>query len=195
MALVCKLELSQTSGITLTVENADDNITQTASFDGTTITFTCKGQDATSTITQNSDGITVECNNFTVNAETIACTSTKDTSHQAQGTFTIESTDKASFSSSADMDVSATSTLSLSASDFSTSAQNSAKLTALTTTVNGDQKTSVTGLELALSAQAGASLDGATVKVSAQTTLDVDGLTTTVKGTTTNIQGTLVKLG
>jgi hypothetical protein len=195
MALVCKIELSQTAGITLTVVNSDGNITQTATFDGTTITHTCKGQDATSTITQTSDSITVDCKNFTVNAENITCKSTKDTLHQAEGTFTVNSTGKAAFNSSADLEVSATSKLSISAADFAVAAKNSAKVTALTTTINGDQKTSITGMDLALSAQTNASLEGAMVKASAKTTMDIDGLTTTVKGQITNIQGSLVKLG
>lgn len=195
MALVCKIELSQTAGITLTVVNKDGNITQTACMDGTAITLTCKGQQATSTITQDCDSVTVKCNNFTVEAENITCKSSKDTQHQAQGTFTIDSTGKATVKTSDEMDVSATSKYSLSAADIAASAQNTAKLTALTTTVNGDQKASVTGMELSLSAQTNAALDGLAVKVSAQTTMDVEGLTTTVKGQMTNVQGTLVKLG
>ena len=195
MALVCKVELSQTAGLTLTVINKDGNITQTATFDGTTITHTCQGQDATSTITQTSDSITVQCKNFTVDAENITCKSTKDTLHQAQGKFTVNSTDNTTFTSAADFDVSATSRLNLSAADFAASAQNSAKLTALTTTINGEQKTNITGMQVALSAQTEASLQGATVKASAQTTMDIEGLTTTVNGQVTNIQGALVKLG
>ena len=122
MALVCRVELNQTTGITLTVANKDGNITQTATFDGTAITLTCKGQQDTSTITQTSDSITVACKNFTVNAESITCKSTKDTQHQAQGTFTMDSTGKASFSSSADMDVKASSKLNMSSADFASSA-------------------------------------------------------------------------
>lgn len=145
MALVCKIELSQTDGITLTVINSDGNITQTATFDGTTITHTCKGQDATSTITQTSDSITVKCTNFTVDAETITCKSSKNTLHEATGTFGINSTDKASFNSSADLAVSATTKLSISAADFSAAAENTTMVTAPTITINGDNQTNVMG--------------------------------------------------
>lgn len=195
MALICKIELSQTQGITLTVINNDGHITQTATFDGTTITHTCKGQNATSTIQQNSDSITVNCTNFNINAETITCKSTKNTLHEAQGTFSINSTGNSAFKSSADMSVSATSNLTMTAADFSTTAQNTAKVTSMTTTVNGDQKANITGAELALSATSSASLKGATVSAVAQTTMSIEGLTTTVKGSTTNIQGDLVTLG
>lgn len=195
MALECKIELSQTAGITVTVINSDKNITQTATFDGTTITHTVKGESATSSIAQTADGITVTCNNFTVNAESITCKSSKDSLHQAQGKFTVDATDTCTLKSAADMQVTAATKLNMKGADFAASADNTAKLTALTTTINGDQKANITGLELALSAQTAASLQGLTVKASAQTTMDVDGLTTTVKGQLTNIQGSLVKLG
>lgn len=195
MALVCKVELSQTKGLTLTVVNKDGNITQTAVFDGTTITFTCKGQDATSTITQTSDGITVKCNTYTVEAETITCKSTKNTTHQAQGTFTIDSTGKAAFSSDADMSLSAKSQMTLSGADFAASATNTAKLSGTQTTVDGSQKSTLSGAQVAVAAQAAAKMSGATVDVAAQTTMNVEGLTTTVKGQLTNVQGSLVKLG
>ncbi|MDO9140119.1 MAG: hypothetical protein Q7U38_07330 [Methylobacter sp.] len=195
MALVCKIELCQTKGITLTVINKDGKITQTATFDGTDITLTCKGENDTSTITQKTDSITVDCKDFIVNAESITCKSTKDTLHEATGTFTINSTKKATFKSSVDMDVTAATKLNLEATDFVASASNSAKVTALTSTLNGDNKANVTGLELALTGTTNASLKGAMVKVAADTTMNVEGLTTTVKGQLTNIQGSLVKLG
>ena len=195
MALVCKIELSQTDGITLTVINKDGKITQTAVFNGTSIVHTCKGESDTSTITQTSDSITVKCKNYTVEAETIVCKSTKNTTHKAEGTFTIDSTDKATFKSAAATDISAATDLKMSSADFSSTATNSAKLSALTTTVNGDTKATVKGLELELAATTNANMKGLAVKVAADTTMDVEGLTTTVKGQLTNIQGTLVKLG
>lgn len=196
MPLVCKIELSQTDGITVTVINKDGNITQTAVFNGTSMVHTCKGESDTSTITQTCDSITVKCKNFTVDAETINCKSTKNTEHKAQGTFTIDSTGKATFKSAADMDVSAATNLNMSSTDFSSKATSSAKLTATTTTVNGDTKASVTGADLALTGTAKVDLKGAMVKVAADATMNVEGgAMTTVKGAITNIQGNLVKLG
>lgn len=195
MTLVCKVELSQTKGLTLTVLNKSGSVTQTAVFDGTSMIFTCKGKDATSVITQTSDSITVDCQNFNVNADTITCKSKKNTTHDAQGTFTINSTGNSSFTSSADTSLSATSNLTMSAADCSTTAKNTAQLTSMTTTVNGTQQTNLTGAELAMSATSSASLKGATISIAAQTTMSVEGLTTTVKGSTTAIQGSLVTLG
>jgi len=195
VALVCKIELSQTDGITVTVINADGKITQTAVFNGTSMIHTCKGENATSTITQTCDTITFDCNNFVVNAESITCKSSKDTLHEATGKFTVNSTDTAAVNASKDLNVAATTNLKMTAADFSATADNTAKVSALTTTINGDQKAQVTALQLVLSAQSSASLEGATVKAAAQATMDIEGLTTTVKGQMTNIQGSLIKLG
>lgn len=195
MALLCKIELSQTDGITVTVINKDGKITQTAVFNGTSIVQTCKGETDTSTITQTCDSVTVKCKNFTVDAETILCKSSKNTDHKAQGTFTVDSTGKATFKSAADMAVSAATDLKMDSLNFTSTATSSAKLTSLTTTINGDTKTSVTGLALELAAQTTADLKGLSVKVAADTAMNVEGLATTVKGQMTTIQGSLVKLG
>jgi hypothetical protein len=196
MALLCKIELSQIEGITVTVFNKDGKITQTAVFNGTSMVHTCKGETDTSIITQTCDSVTVKCKNFTVDAETILCKSSKNTDHQAQGTFTVDSTGKATFKSSADMDVSATSNLKMNSANFSSEATSSAKLTAMNTTINGDTKACVTGLALEFTAKANAKLEGAMVKLAAQAVMNVEGgATTTVKGGITNIQGGLVKIG
>jgi hypothetical protein len=196
MALVCKIELSQTDGITVTVINKDGKITQTMVFNGTSMVHTCKGENDTSTITQTSDTITVQCKNFNVNAETITCKSTKNTLHHADGTFDIDSTEKSTFNSAVDMDIKAATKLNINATDFVTTATNSAKVTAMTTTLNGDTKAEVTGTQVDLAATAAANLKGASVKVAATGLMNIEGGgITTVKGSITNIQGNLVKLG
>lgn len=196
MSLVCKIELSQTDGITVTVINKDGKTKQQAIFNGTSIIHTCIGENDTSTITQTCDTITVQCKNFNVNAETITCKSTKNTLHHADGTFDIDSTKKTTFTSAADTEVTVTSKLNMSAADFSCTATNTAKVTAATSTINGSTKASVTGTQVELAATATANLKGATVKVSADGLMNVEGGgITTVKGAVTNIQGNLVKLG
>jgi hypothetical protein len=196
MTLVCKIELSQTDGITVTVLNKDGKITQTSVFNGTSIVHTCAGENDTSTITQTCDSVTIDCKNFNVNAETITCKSTKNTLHHADGTFDIDSTKKTTFTSAADTDVKVTSKLNMTAADFSATATNSAKVTAATTTINGDTKVSVTGAQVDIAATAAANLKGATVKMAASGLMNVEGGgITTVKGSITNIQGSLVKLG
>jgi hypothetical protein len=189
------VELSQTKGLTLTVINSTGDITQTATFDGTTITHTCKGPISTSTLTQTSSDISIKCTNFKIDADTISCVSTKNTTHTAYGSFSVDSTQKATISSLSDLDISATNALSMSGMDLCATGHNTAKISAITTTINGDQKTNVKGASLELSAQVDAKLTGATVKAVADTTMNIEGLTTTVKGSMTNIQGNLIKLG
>lgn len=81
--LICRVELSKHQGIILTVENKDDQITQTIVMDGTAITTTVKGSDETSTITQIQDSVAIKCKTFTLDAETITTTSTKQTRHKS----------------------------------------------------------------------------------------------------------------
>jgi hypothetical protein len=194
MALLCKIELSQTDGITVTVFNKDDNITQTMVFNGTSMVHTCQGESDTSTITQTCDSITIACKNYTVEAETIICKSTQNTEHKADGTFDVNSTGKATFKSSADMDISATTTLKMESLDFSSTATNSAEVKGLNTTINSDVKTTVSGTQLELTGTATTNLKGAIVKVASDATMDVEGLTTTVKGALVRVQGA-VKFG
>lgn len=196
MALLCKIELSQTDGITVTVINKDGKITQTMVFNGTSMVHTCAGESDTSTITQTCDTITIDCKNFNVNAETIVCKSTKNTDHKATGTYTIDSTGKATFKTSNSMDVSATNAMKLDAMNITGTATSAAKLTGMTTTINGDTKASVTSLAVELKGTATAKLEGAMVDVKASGLMNVEGGgITTVKGSITNIQGSLVKLG
>jgi hypothetical protein len=45
--LVCSIELSKTAGMTLTVTNSKDKITQTVVINGTTLVMTVKGEQST----------------------------------------------------------------------------------------------------------------------------------------------------
>ncbi len=196
MTLVCKIELSQSDGITVTVINKDGKITQTMVFNGTSMVHTCKGDSDTSTITQTSDTITIDCKNFNVNAEAITCKSTKDTLHHADGTFDIDSTEKTTITSAVGIDVTAETDLNMNAADFSTTATNTAKMTAPTTTINGDNQTNVMGGVVAVTAKTNVNLKGSVVQLAAATSMVLNGgLVTTVKGSITNIQGSLIKLG
>lgn len=74
--LVCTVEMSKESGITVKVEDADAGITQTITMDGTSLTLKVAGSAGTSTITQTADKIAIKCKDFTLDAEnTITCTS------------------------------------------------------------------------------------------------------------------------
>ena len=66
--LVCTVELDKEKGVTVKVENADDQITQTVVMDGTSITITVKGSEETSTYVQKQDSVIITCKDFTVDA-------------------------------------------------------------------------------------------------------------------------------
>src|SRR5215203_2452067 len=102
MPLVCTVEMSKDSGISIKVENADGGITQTITMDGTTLTMTVAGEDETSTFTQKADSIAIKCKDFSIEASnTITCTSTKATTHKSDDTVTIQSAKDMTLTSSA----------------------------------------------------------------------------------------------
>jgi hypothetical protein len=183
--LVCTLEMNKAkgSGITVKIVNADDNITQTITADGTTLTLTVQGPNATSSITQKQDSIAIKCNTFTLDAETIACTSTKGSTYTSQDTLDVTSTKAMTLTSKDKLTLQST-------SDMSHTSQ--AKL-ALSST--GDTSVSAGG-QLSASASTQAQIQGqAGVKVSGPTVdIEADGIAT-LKGGVTNVQGNLVNLG
>ncbi len=89
--LVCRIELSKTEGITITVENNDDGIIQTAVLNGESITLKSAGSE-TSTIVQKPDSITIDCKKFKLNAGTIECISQQDTKHTSGAKYEVSST-------------------------------------------------------------------------------------------------------
>jgi hypothetical protein len=102
-ALFCRVELSKTDGIVITLDNKDGGITHTLVFNGNDITTTSKGDSGTSTITQAPDKITMDCKTFELTAETISCSAT-DTADLSSGSDFSINTD-ANLNASAAMDV------------------------------------------------------------------------------------------
>lgn len=193
--LTCSVELNKQSGITLTVVNKDDNITQTVVMNGTSITTTCQGQQNTSTITQLQDSITIKCKDFSLQAETITCKSTKDTLHQSDQKVDIQSTQDMTLKSGANLTAQATSQATVKGQNLTASADSAAKVSGMTLALSGTQKAEMSGAQLSLSGTTQAEMSGAMTKVSASGAMNVEGQMTTVKGSITNIQGSLVKLG
>lgn len=193
--LACSIELNKQNGITITVLNKDGNITQTVVMNGTSIVTTCQGQQNTSTITQLQDSITIKCKDFSLQAETITCKSTKNTLHQSDQKVDIQSTQDMTLKSSANLSAEAASEAAVKGQSLTASATNAAKVSGMTLSLSGTQKAEMSGAQLSLSGSAQAEMSGAMTKVSASGTMNVEGQLTTVKGSITNIQGSLVKLG
>jgi hypothetical protein len=195
-ALVCRVELNKESGLTFTVENKDGKITQTVVLDGETITITCKGDEETSTITQKQDGISIKCKDFTLDAETIKCTSKKESLYKSEEKMDIESTKDMTLDSKGKLTGQATSDTKISGSNVSISANSKAELKGASTSISATGKTEVKGMDLKLSGTTKAEMDGLKVTISSKGILDLKATgIANLEGQMTNVKGTLTKVG
>lgn len=170
--LVCRVELDKKKGIVLTVENGEGKITQTVVMDGTKITTTVKGANETSTITQQQDGVQIDCKAFTLNAETIKCVSTKETLHESGQDFNIKGK-----------------------SNVNVSATSNAKYSAMNSTMESTSETKVNGMTLKFSGTASAELKSPSITVDAAGMMDLkaSGIAN-LKGAIVNIKD-IVNIG
>lgn len=195
--LVCTIEMDKTNGITVKVEDPQGQITQVMTMDSTSITLKMQNSSHTSTIVQKADSITVTVQDFTVNADTITLTSTKDSSWTSQQKLTLESTQDMTFTSSAKLTQSATQDAKLSSTaNVNVEATSNLTLKGMQATLQataGEAK--VDGLTLKLNGKTQAEMAAPMATVSAQGKLSLEstGLAD-LKGTMTNVGG-IVKLG
>ena len=188
-SLVCRVELHKKNGITITVENNDDNITQTMVFDGTTITTTNKGADETSVITQATDSITIKCKDFLLDADTITCKSEGATLHNSKDTFKVTSSKDMSLNSDANLKADAKSNMKLSAKaiDASTSSGD-VKISGTNVNITAKMKAGIDSKNLDLKGSISAKMDGGMA--------DVTGKKANVAGSAlTTIGGGVIKIG
>ena len=197
--LVCTVELDKEKGVTVKVENADDQITQTVVMDGTSITITVKGSSETSTYVQKQDSVTITCKDFTVDATgTLTLQSQKASSWTSQDTLSLESTKDMSFTSKAKLTQSATQDVKLSSNaNVAVEATSNLDMKGMQTSLTasaGDNK--VEGVNLKMAGKAQAELSAPMTKVAAQGKLGLEsaGLAE-LKGSMTTVGGSLVKLG
>jgi len=188
--LVCTVELSKESGISIKVENAEAGITQTITMDGTTLILKVAGQDDTSTFTQKADSIAIKCKDFSIEADnTITCTSKKATKHQSDDVMTLQSTKDLTLTSSAKLVQSADADLTLAGANIKATAQSAASMKGLTAEVVGDQS-------LTLKGTAQVNLSGAQVAIKADAQLGAESSgMATLGGSLTTIKGTLINAG
>lgn len=181
--LVCTLEMSKERGVTITVVNADDGITQTITMDGTALTTKVVGKENTSTMTQTADAIRFACKDFEVAAtNSIVCTATNTISTESKdGDTTV--------TSGANLTQKATQDVEVSGANTTTKATTAAKLEGTTVEVTGTQAVTLKGT-------AEAKLLGAAVSVTADATLALksSGMAS-LEGSMTTIKGALIKAG
>lgn len=188
---VCTVVMDKDGGVTVTVENASDKITQTIEMNGTSIVMTVRGSDATSTVTQTAAKVAIACKQFEVVAsETITMTSSKASTFKSDDTFDVKSakdmvlaSDKDISASGQQITVTGKTKVSLSGGGQSTLdlSASAAKLASLDVEVAGQTQVSVKGAMVAVKADASLNAESSGVA--------------TVKGSVTNIQGQLVNVG
>ncbi len=197
MPLVCTIELSKTAGATITVENADDGITQTIVMNGTSIVTTVKGEEETSVITQIQDQIKVVVKDFIIEAETITCTSTGITSHTSEDELKLTSTKDMTFTSSANYTNEVTDDVTIN-SGGKTDITATGDLTGKGANATIQASTDATlkgGGNATVQATSAATLKGSTADVKADIGATVKGATVTLDGSMDTIKGSLIKLG
>ena len=192
--LVCRIELDKEKGLVLTVENKDRSITQTAVLDGESITFTNKGKDDVSSITQKPDSIAIKCKSFMLESETITCKSTKDTLHKSGQKFDIQSTKNMALTSKAKYSAEATGDVSVSGKKIAVSALDKVEISGTSAAMTSKTKTEIKGTTLNLLGKGRTEMKGFSVDISATGTMNVKGKLTTVEGKMTTITGTLTKV-
>jgi hypothetical protein len=194
--LVCKIELNKTTGIKITVENADGKITSTIHMDGSKILTTVKGEQETSTIEQKPESITIKCKDYTLEATgTITCKSQKATKFESQDTFDIKSTKDCTIKTDAKLVEEATQDASLKGMNVKIEAKTNFEAKGTNTKVEGTAKGDYKAAQIKIEGSAQTDMKGAIVKVAADGMMNVEGQLTTLKGQMTNVQGSLVKLG
>ena len=197
--LVCTVELDKEKGVTVKVENADDQITQTVVMDGTSITLKVQGNEETSTVVQKQDSVTITCKDFTVDATgTLTLKSAKASSWASQDILKVESTKDMTFTSSAKLTQSASQDAKLSSNakvaiEAATNLDLKGMQTSFTAT-GGDNK--IEGVNLKMAGKAQAELAAPMIKVAAQGKLGLESSgMADLKGSMTTVGGSLVKLG
>jgi hypothetical protein len=195
--LVCTIEMDKTNGITVKVEDPQGQITQVMTMDSKSITIKMQNSSHTSTIVQKAESIAVTVQDFSVTADTITLTSSKDSKWTSSQKLELESTQDMSFTSSAKLTQSATQDAKLSSTaNVNVEATSNLTLKGMQATLQatgGEAK--VDGVTLKLNGQAQAEMAAPMAKVSAQGKLSLEstGLAD-LKGSMTNVGG-MVKLG
>jgi predicted amino acid-binding ACT domain protein len=197
--LVCKIELDKEKGITVQVDNADDQITQTIVMDGTRITIQVKGPQETSTFVQKQDSIVVTVKDLTFDTDTITMKSKGASKWTSQDIVSVESTKDMTLKTSAKLTQTATSDAKLSSSanvniEATSKLAMKGNMGAEMVTSAGEAK--VDGVTLKLAGKTQAEMSGAMTKVSGSGKLDLESAgMANLKGSITSVGGTLVKLG
>jgi len=202
--LVCKIELSKTGGISIVVDNGNADMVQECYIDGEKITIRVKDSENESVIEQTAESITMTCKDFIVNAETITCTSTEDSSYVSEKKMAIKSTEDMTITSAAkltetitgeisvscDADITVTSKSNISSTATATLSQSGADLS-----YKADDSASLNASEVSIDGSTSAKMTSSEIKVEASSQIDLKGNIANLTGDSTTISGSSIALG
>jgi hypothetical protein len=194
--LACKIEMKKEGGITISIESADGKNKHNIVISEESIVTTVKGTKE-STITQKNDGsITIKCVDFTLDAETITCKSSKATKHTSSDTTTIESTKDMTISTSAALTAKATGDAKLSGKGVTIEALQDAKMSGLNVKHEAKVGAEMKGVTVKVDGTGQVEVGGTLVKVASKTQLALEGtVMAELKGPITQLGGPVIKLG
>ena len=194
--LICEIELDKAGGVTVTVEDKAKGQLQKMHLDGVKITTQVKTKKGTSTIVQQGDSVKVSCKTFEVSSETITLKAKKKVRVMSQGQIVASSTRDTKVSAKGNLKLAAIRKADLSGAQVSAKGKMKAELSAMQVKVAGKVKTEVAAPMVDMNAKAVAKVAGAIVQTKAKGILQAqsNGIAA-VKGSLTNVQGMLVKLG
>ncbi len=181
--LVCTLVLSKDKGLTITIRNDDDSITQTLTMDGKAVTITVQGKRETSTYTQTDEAIKIACKDFEIDAsDSIKCTAKKTLDLKTgSGDMTVDSGGKLTQKAKKDVEVSG--------KNIKLDAKTAAK-------VSGNQVEINAKSTLKLAGKSSAEMSGATLKLEAKAKLEAKSSGMAIlQGSMTQIKGSMIKAG
>jgi hypothetical protein len=198
----CKIELSKTNGITISIRDLSqpEQVYKQVKLEGDSLIIKTNKVDSSCTITQteNAQGSTkieqgpeevkVTCKVFTVDATTINLTSKEDTTCKSTGAWSLTSTKDLKLESQAKCDVKSAQAMTLKAVGAAT-LESDAKLQ-----LKGSMLEAISSASMKLDSQASLEVKGTAVSVKGSMRAELDSPSTTVGSTMTTVQGQIVSI-
>lgn len=206
----CKIELSKTNGITISIRDLSqpEQVYKQVSLEGDSLIIKTNKVDSSSTITQTENSLTTEvkdaqgstkieqgpeevkvtCKVFSVDATTINLTSKEDTTCKSTGAWSLTSTKDLKLETQAKCELKSAAAMTLEAAGAAT-LKSDAKLQLEAAVV---EASSTTSMKLASSGPL--DIKGTAVSVKGDMRAELDSPSTTVGSTMTTVQGQIVSI-
>ncbi|MBL9045590.1 MAG: hypothetical protein JNM83_28535 [Myxococcales bacterium] len=195
--LVSTIRLDKNAGGSVVIRNDESNITQSIRLNGTSLVLDVEGGQAKSTITQTQTGVTIQCNTFLLDAETITCKSRSTSVHQSQSTMSLTSDSDMRLTSHKNLAAQASSSLTGQAPSIKLSAERDLTATGGGATFQAATATAtVQATNVKINGASQIKATGTMISLSAAATLKCEtaGMNS-IKGGIISVGGGLIKIG